>query len=156
MQPVWKPYQCSNCDKDFSNNSDLLKHVWTHTWEKLYQCSRCDKTFSDNSNLLWHIRTHTDDKPHKLILSGYNILFTDFLQIFLVFLNNYYGIFFIIGNDFLKPYNWVFIFLKYVIGRFLVDFIVGYWISNYSMLTKIYNIWRLLKHFITFCNQNIV
>ena len=41
----------------------------------------------------------------KLILSGYNILFTDFLQIFLVFLNNYYGIFFIIGNDFLMPYN---------------------------------------------------
>ena len=47
----------------------------------------------------------SDENRLKLILSGYNILFTDFLQIFLVFLNNYYGIFLLLGTIFLSHPN---------------------------------------------------
>ena len=34
----------------------------TYTVEKPYQCSQCDKTFSHNSNLC-HLVTHTGDLP---------------------------------------------------------------------------------------------
>ena len=40
-----KPYQCSQCDKDFTIHSDLKNHVYEHTGEKPYQCNQCDKPF---------------------------------------------------------------------------------------------------------------
>ena len=54
-----KPYQCSQCDKAFSHDSDFTKHLKIHTGEKPYQCSHCDKAFSMNSDLTRHLRTHT-------------------------------------------------------------------------------------------------
>ncbi|CAL4068030.1 unnamed protein product, partial [Meganyctiphanes norvegica] len=37
------PHQCRYCDKTFSQMSDHLKHMRTHTGEKTYQCSYCDR-----------------------------------------------------------------------------------------------------------------
>ena len=41
-----KPYQCSQCDKDFNETSALIKHMRNHTGEKPYQNSQCDKALS--------------------------------------------------------------------------------------------------------------
>ncbi|CAL4236310.1 unnamed protein product, partial [Meganyctiphanes norvegica] len=85
-----KPYQCSECDKAFSCNSNLVTHLITHnrnnfinsicnvtssgesnpvkqehTEERIYKCSQCDKPFPKNSLLISHMRTHTGEKPYQ-------------------------------------------------------------------------------------------
>ncbi|PFX30855.1 Zinc finger protein 778 [Stylophora pistillata] len=68
-----KPYQCTVCDKGFSQPGNLTKHVrFVHnkeqrpkekTREKKYFCSLCGKAFLCPSSLAMHCRTHTGDKP---------------------------------------------------------------------------------------------
>ena len=41
-----KPYQCSQCEKSFSLNADLKRHIVTHTVEKLFKCYHYDESFS--------------------------------------------------------------------------------------------------------------
>ncbi|CAL4110351.1 unnamed protein product [Meganyctiphanes norvegica] len=49
----------------FPWESHLVKHELTHTEEKLYQCSICDKTFSQNCLLIKHEIVHLKEKPYK-------------------------------------------------------------------------------------------
>ena len=39
-----KQYQCSNCNKCFASEYELLLHPITHREEKSYQCSYCGST----------------------------------------------------------------------------------------------------------------
>ncbi|CAL4174453.1 unnamed protein product, partial [Meganyctiphanes norvegica] len=57
--------QCSKYDKAFSNNSNLVKHLSTHTGEKPYQCSQFGKSFSQNTTFRIHQGTHTLEKRYK-------------------------------------------------------------------------------------------
>ncbi|CAL4205571.1 unnamed protein product, partial [Meganyctiphanes norvegica] len=34
-------YQCNQCNKDFSQKGDLIRHQMSHTGEKPYQCKQC-------------------------------------------------------------------------------------------------------------------
>ncbi|KAM4549896.1 uncharacterized protein V3H82_019096 [Fundulus diaphanus] len=52
-------YSCIICEKNFSENSLLTKHMKIHTDEKLYSCKICGKISSQKSHLTAHIRTHT-------------------------------------------------------------------------------------------------
>ncbi|XP_075425383.1 uncharacterized protein LOC142465259 isoform X2 [Ascaphus truei] len=51
-------YKCSECGKDFNNQSDYTIHQRTHTTERLYTCSECQKCFTSNSALVIHQRIH--------------------------------------------------------------------------------------------------
>jgi KRAB domain-containing zinc finger protein len=52
-----KLYKCDICDKGFSQNDNLQKHIRTHTGDKPYKCDICGRVFSQNDNLQKYIRT---------------------------------------------------------------------------------------------------
>nr|XP_048288978.1 zinc finger protein 263 isoform X2 [Myodes glareolus] len=93
-----KLHLCSLCGKNFSNNSNLIRHRRIHAAEKLcmdvecgevfgghphflslhrthvgeeaHKCLECGKCFSQNTHLTRHQRTHTGEKPYQCSVCG--------------------------------------------------------------------------------------
>ncbi|XP_064121821.1 gastrula zinc finger protein XlCGF7.1-like [Macrobrachium nipponense] len=61
-----KPFRCCECDKAFSQKSDLRTHMISHTGERLFLCTECGKAFSRKKDLTRHVRIHTGEKPFRL------------------------------------------------------------------------------------------
>ncbi|KAG5853583.1 hypothetical protein ANANG_G00027540 [Anguilla anguilla] len=65
-----KPYRCTQCEKCFSQRSDLNIHIMIHTGEKPYNCTECGKSFSRITVLNYHKIIHSGRKPYKCIQCG--------------------------------------------------------------------------------------
>lgn len=60
------PYKCHICDKGFVLQSNLKRHVVTHSSERAFGCPMCKKRFKKNFSLQNHIRlVHYHVKPFK-------------------------------------------------------------------------------------------
>ncbi|XP_072397790.1 uncharacterized protein [Diabrotica undecimpunctata] len=55
-----KIWECGICQKEFTHQYTLMRHVPTHTDERKFRCVTCGK-----GNLRNHIFTHTNARPYK-------------------------------------------------------------------------------------------
>uniref|UniRef100_A0A4W3H7A1 Zinc finger protein 711 n=1 Tax=Callorhinchus milii TaxID=7868 RepID=A0A4W3H7A1_CALMI len=60
------PFKCKRCKREFRQQSDLKKHMKTHSGKKVYQCEYCEYSTTDASGFKRHvISIHTKDYPHR-------------------------------------------------------------------------------------------
>ena len=60
-----KPYEYTECGKNFRQQSALIVYQRTHVRQKPYECNECGKSFCEKSKLVAHHRTHTGEKPYE-------------------------------------------------------------------------------------------
>jgi KRAB domain-containing zinc finger protein len=54
-----KPFNCKECNKEFSRKHHLDRHKVIHTVVKPYSCQLCTKQYALKGDLNEHIRIHT-------------------------------------------------------------------------------------------------
>lgn len=56
--PLHHPFQCSMCDRSFSQRGSLNRHVRSHLGIRPFPCPRCPMTFSRQYRVTEHMRVH--------------------------------------------------------------------------------------------------
>ncbi|XP_062374587.1 zinc finger protein 271-like [Sardina pilchardus] len=59
-----KPYLCSECGRWYQNRYMLKRHMEFHAGRNKFYCSFCGKQYTNQANLTIHIRSHTGEKPY--------------------------------------------------------------------------------------------
>ncbi|CDW76263.1 zinc finger protein 37 [Stylonychia lemnae] len=57
-------FKCQQCDRKFSEKSNLKIHQRKHSGEKPFQCEHCLRKFSAIGNMKDHQRRHLQEKPY--------------------------------------------------------------------------------------------
>lgn len=57
-----KPYNCSICQKSFSDPSARRRHVTSHSGKKPFTCSFCSLSFTRLDNLKTHVKSHNKER----------------------------------------------------------------------------------------------
>lgn len=57
-----KPYNCSICQKSFSDPSARRRHVTSHSGKKPFTCSFCSLSFTRLDNLKTHVKSHSKER----------------------------------------------------------------------------------------------
>ncbi|XP_078346157.1 uncharacterized protein LOC144631579 [Oculina patagonica] len=67
-----KPYKCKECPKEFAIQTDLIKHIRTHTEQTqyIYSCKQCNRAFTAKNSLRVHMLIHTGEKPFSCDMCG--------------------------------------------------------------------------------------
>ena len=68
---------CSQCEKQFSNQSALTKHKLTHSDERKFACQQCSKAFKRHDHLTGHMQTHSNRKPFNCTIHGCDKTYCD-------------------------------------------------------------------------------
>ncbi|XP_066549020.1 hypermethylated in cancer 2 protein [Amia ocellicauda] len=55
---VAQPYQCSVCERNFSQRGSLNRHMRSHLGVRPYPCPQCPMTFSRQYRVIEHMRVH--------------------------------------------------------------------------------------------------
>ncbi|CAK6963966.1 uncharacterized protein LOC128356744 [Scomber scombrus] len=61
--PVHHPFQCSLCERSFSQRGSLNRHVRSHLGVRPFPCPRCPMTFSRQYRVTEHMRVHERCAP---------------------------------------------------------------------------------------------
>ncbi|XP_078514820.1 uncharacterized protein LOC144773575 isoform X3 [Lissotriton helveticus] len=66
-----RPFNCSECGKNFLRGADLARHLRTHLGGvRAYVCNVCGKCFRRNTSLIIHERIHTGERPYQCVQCG--------------------------------------------------------------------------------------
>eukprot|EP00111_Clytia_hemisphaerica_P019611 TCONS_00057877-protein len=57
--------QCEYCQKTFTNQHSLSRHLRTHEGTRTHKCAKCSRSFYDQTSYLRHVRSHNGEKKHK-------------------------------------------------------------------------------------------
>lgn len=71
-----KPFSCKICNASFTQQSNLKKHIETHSninrtqLRKVFECQTCNKGYSTKTSLYKHMVKCTDEKKESVINSS--------------------------------------------------------------------------------------
>lgn len=65
-----KPFSCSVCGKKFALDHHMRRHLSVHTGEGPFSCAFCSRGFSHQSNLQQHVMIHTGERPFSCSVCG--------------------------------------------------------------------------------------
>lgn len=63
---LFAAFKCSYCDRRYTQNADLNKHLRTHLGQNTYKCNLCDNSF----RLLCDLRRHTSEHYQQSLAHG--------------------------------------------------------------------------------------
>lgn len=75
-----KPFKCPQCDKAFTQQSNLETHKKLHSAERPFACEQCSQSFTRDHHLAQHMLMHSDEGPHKCEQCRKTFLYSSALQ----------------------------------------------------------------------------